>query len=133
MALPYNPFQYQQNFQTLYQQPNMNQQNILPPQQILTANGKPSIDALKMSPNSSALIEDTTQPVIWKCMSDGIGNVSACAYDVTPHKEPEQVAQDNLLLTVLDLSERIKKLEEMNNNGKYRNKPKSNDEQSINA
>lgn len=43
----------------------------LPPQQILQANGKASIDAIRMSPNSSVLIADTTEPIVWKCVSDG--------------------------------------------------------------
>ncbi len=38
----------------------------LPPQQILTAKGKESIDKLRMAPNSSVLIADETAPVVWK-------------------------------------------------------------------
>ena len=64
-------------------------QNILPQQQIVQANGKASIDALRMAPNSSILIMDTTAPLVWMCVSDGIGNVSATPYDITAHKEPE--------------------------------------------
>ena len=67
-----------------YQQPN-----ILPQQQIIQANGKASIDALRMVPNSSILIMDTTAPIVWMCVSDGIGNVSATPYDIAVHKEPE--------------------------------------------
>lgn len=66
-------------------------QNILPQQQIVQANGKASIDALRMAPNSSILIMDTTAPLVWMCVSDGIGNVSATPYDITAHKEPEPV------------------------------------------
>lgn len=63
------------------------QPNILPPQTVTRVNGKASVDALKMSPNSSVLLLDTTGPIVWLCTSDGIGNVSAEAYDITPHKE----------------------------------------------
>ena len=73
---PYNAFQ---------------NQNILPQQQIIQANGKASIDALRMAPNSSVLIMDTTAPMVWMCVSDGIGNVSATAYDIAVHKEPEPI------------------------------------------
>lgn len=61
--------------------------NILPPQQALQANGKASISALRMSPNSSVLIMDTTAPIVWLCTSDGLGNVTPVAYDITPHKD----------------------------------------------
>ena len=63
------------------------QQNLLPPQQVLRASGKASIDALRMSPNSSILVMDTTAPIVWLCTSDGIGTVSAQAYDITAHTE----------------------------------------------
>lgn len=85
---------------------------ILPPQQILTAKGKASIDTLKMSPNSSILIADETAPIIWKCTSDGLGNVSSEAWDISPHKTEEQIKQESLSAAILDLNERLKKLEE---------------------
>lgn len=78
---PYNAFQ---------------NQNILPQQQIIQANGKASIDALRMAPNSSVLIMDTTAPMVWMCVSDGIGNVSATAYDIAVHKDPEPVDVNSL-------------------------------------
>lgn len=65
-------------------------QNMLPPQQILQANGKASIDTLCMSPNSSVLIADETAPIVWKCTSDSLGNVTAEPFDITPHKEEKQ-------------------------------------------
>lgn len=77
----YNPYL---NYQQLYQ-PQQN--NILPPQQALKANGKASIDALQMSPNSEVLIMDTTAPIIWQCMSDSLGKVTATPWDISPHKE----------------------------------------------
>ena len=83
----------------------------LPPQQILQANGKSSIDAIRMSPNSSVLIADTTKPIVWKCISDGLGNVTAEAFDITPHKTEEQVEKENLNSTLNEINERLKKLE----------------------
>ena len=83
------------------------QPNVLPQQQILQANGKQSIDALRMSPNSSVLIADSTEPIVWRCISDGLGNVTAEAFDITPHKTEEQQAQDELV----KINERISRLE----------------------
>lgn len=105
----YYPNQFSQPYAP-FQQPT--QPSILPPQQIVTAKGKASIDTLKMSPNSSVLIADETEPVIWKCMSDGLGNVTAEAWDITPHKDPVQKQQEDLSALVLSMNERLKRLED---------------------
>lgn len=83
----------------------------LPPQQILQANGKPSIDGLRMSPNSSALIADTTAPIVWKCVSDGLGNVTAKPFDIIPHKSEEEIEKENTTNLLNDINERLKRLE----------------------
>ena len=77
----------------------------LPPQQILQANGKASIDAIRMSPNSSVLIADTTEPIVWKCVSDGLGNVTAEAFDITHHKTEAEVEKDRrtMLLVIRNI------------------------------
>ena len=78
---PYNPQQFNA-FQP--------QQNILPPQQIPQAKGKDSIDMLRMSPNSSVLIADETAPIVWKCVSDSLGNVSSEPYTITPCEKTDE-------------------------------------------
>ena len=83
----------------------------LPPQQILQANGKTSIDAIRMSPNSSVLIADTTGPIVWKCVSDGLGNVTKEAFDISHHKTEEETEKENLNSTLIEINERLKKLE----------------------
>ena len=99
------------------------QQNVLPPQQILQANGKSSIDALRMSPNSSALIADSTQPIIWKCISDSLGNVSATAFDVSPHKDEAQVEKETVSRSLDTINERLDRLEKYYESIASRNKP----------
>lgn len=103
----------------------------LPPQQILQANGKSSIDAIRMSPNSSVLIADTTKPIVWKCISDGLGNVTAEAYDISPHKTEEQVEKENLNSTLNEIIERLKRLEKNYESIAERNNESSN--KTINA
>ena len=83
----------------------------LPPQQILQANGKASIDAIRMSPNSSVLIADSTEPIVWKCVSDGLGNVTAEAFDITHHKTEAEVEKENTNNLLNDISERLRRLE----------------------
>jgi hypothetical protein len=87
------------------------QSNILPPQQILQANGRASIEAIRMSPNSSVLIADTTAPIVWKCMSDSLGNVTKEPFDIVPHKDEAQIEKENLNALVLDMNNRLKELE----------------------
>ena len=63
------------------------QGNVLPAQQVIQVAGKQSIDTLQMSPNSSVLIMDTSAPIVWLCVSDGLGKATATAYDITPHQD----------------------------------------------
>lgn len=100
----FNPYQQYQTFQQ--------NQNYLPAQQIIQANGRASIDALRMAPNSSVLIADATAPIVWKCVSDGIGNVTAEPFDISPHKEAPPVDNVSLLAIVTELNDRLTRLEE---------------------
>ena len=74
-----NPYGYFQN------------QYILPQQQIIQVNGKASVDTIQLAPNSSVLVMDTSAPIVWMCVSDGIGKVTATPYDITVHKEDPPV------------------------------------------
>ena len=86
-------------------------QNMLPPQQILQANGLESIKAMKMAPNSSALIADQSRPIVWKCISDSLGNVNAEAFDITPHKDEVEVEKETLNNTLNSLIAKLNDLE----------------------
>ena len=93
------------------------QQSILPAQQILKANGKASVDAVKMLPNSSVLIMDTTAPIVWMCVSDSLGNVTSTPYDVAPHKEqePQTSLEDRLAAVEDSVNNILTRLEETEN------------------
>ena len=87
----YQPTYYdmlrQQMQQQAIPQPAQTQSNILPAQQVIQVAGRQSIDTLQMSPNSSVLIMDTSAPIVWLCVSDGLGKVTATAYDITIHQD----------------------------------------------
>ena len=72
--------------------------NMLPPQQVIQVNGKGSVEALRMAPNSSVLVMDTTAPIVWLCTTDGIGSLTATPYDITMHIEetPESALEKRL-------------------------------------
>lgn len=105
----FSPQGMQQN-QGMYS--GMQQNNILPPQQVLQANGKASIDALRMAPNSSVLIMDSKEPIVWLCTTDGIGNVTSAPYDISPHKDPDPVDVNGLESRVASIENILTRLEE---------------------
>lgn len=87
------PFQSNYPIQNQYNVSNMQNQNILPPQQVLQIDGKESIHQLRMSPNSSVFLLESNGAIIWLCTSDGLGKVTAKAYDLTEHIESQPVQQ----------------------------------------
>lgn len=80
------PTYYDYMRQAMGQAPQQ-QSNVLPAQQVLKAKGRASIDTLQMAPNSSVFIMDETAPMIWLCVSDGLGKVTATAYDIAVHQD----------------------------------------------
>lgn len=80
--------------------------NMLPPQQVIQVNGKGSVEALRMAPNSSVLVMDTTAPIVWLCTTDGIGSLTTTPYDITLHVEetPESALERQQLGGSVDCS-----------------------------
>ena len=90
-------------------QPTPRQSNVLPAQQVIQVAGRQSIDTLQMSPNSSVLIMDTSAPIVWLCVSDGLGKVTATAYDITLHQDAPAF---DVAGFAGDVEERLKNVEE---------------------
>ena len=63
----------------------------LPQQQVIQVNGKASVDTSQLAPNSSVLVMDTSAPIVWLCVSDGVGRVTSTPYDITEHKDEPAV------------------------------------------
>ena len=64
-----------------------------------------------MDKDSSILILDEEDPIIYFCQTDSFGNMSVDAFDITPHQTEDQ-KQTNQILTALDLmNRRLEKLE----------------------
>lgn len=83
--------------------------NMLPAQQVIQVNGKQSIDSMQMAPNSSVLVMDTSAPIVWMCVSDGVGRVTATPYDITPHKDAP--APDSVEARLAAVEAAIKRME----------------------
>lgn len=83
--------------------------NMLPAQQVIQVSGKQSIDTMQMAPNSSVLVMDTSAPLVWMCVSDGVGRVTATPYDIALHHDVP--APDSLEGRLAAVEAAIKRME----------------------
>ena len=72
--------------------------------EVIQVNGENGARAFVMAPNSSALLMDTTAPIVWLCQSDGAGYHTQTPFSITPY-QPEPPVD------VRALQERIARLE----------------------
>lgn len=86
------------------------QPTVLPPQQVIRARGRESISAMRLSPNSSVLIMDETAPIVWLCVSDGLGNVTPTPYDITPHVDAPPVDVGAFEARIACLEQKMKEM-----------------------
>lgn len=113
-----NPNQFPYGYQN-YPQNNMS--GMLQPQQIIKVNGRESINTLKLTPNSSLLALDNNAPIVWLCVADGVGNVNATAYDITPHVDEETKHVSNLEERISKIEQKLESMGERNEKSNYSN------------
>lgn len=89
----------------------MLQPNMLPRQKVIEVNGKASVDTIRLAPNSSILCMDITAPIVWLCVSDGIGNVTSTPYDVKLHQEQAVEETNSLEQRLLAIEQKISDME----------------------
>ena len=123
---PYMPTSQYQN--PMPQQYLMSQQSTpsLPAQQILKVNGSESVRQVRMAPNSSALAMDTTAPIVWLLVSDGVGSVTSTPYDISEHKmDQRQSLEERILILEEKINELTKSNDEQNDRSDRKLKDKS--------
>ena len=86
----------------------------LQPQQVTQVNGRASVDQIKLAPNSSVLLMDTTAPIVWLCVSDGLGAVSKQPYDITPHVEKPPINTEELETRLSAIESMLAEMEKKN-------------------
>jgi hypothetical protein len=123
----YNPYmpttQYQSSMQQYYPQQSTPS---LPAQQILKVNGEESVRQVRMAPNSSALAMDTTAPIVWLLVSDGVGSVTSTPYDISEHKmDQRQSLEERILILEEKINELTKSHDEPNDRPDRKLKDKS--------
>lgn len=74
--------------------------------QVTRVNGRNGAEAFRMAPNSSILLMDENDPIVWLKQTDGAGYATVTPYTVTPYQAAAPV-------DVNGLEARVKRLEEM--------------------
>lgn len=74
--------------------------------QVVKVNGEPGARAYQMPANSSALLLDEQQPVVWLAQTDGAGYKTVTPYRIEPFLEPEKPDFGSIV-------KRIERLEEL--------------------
>lgn len=105
----YDPYGYGQQPMMQQMQPRQDWQQRMqtrnaPRYEIIQVNGENGAKAFMMAPNSSALLMDTTAPIIWLCQSDGAGYHTQTPFRIEPFKPDAPV-------DVRSLEDRIARLE----------------------
>ena len=105
-------------YQTPYAYPNPYQtstyQNNLTTNQIIKVHGRNGADMYHMTPNSSVLLLDELDPIVYLAQTDGAGYKTITAYDIQLHQELPPV-------DTRSLEQRIAKLEELINEPNFTN------------
>ena len=96
-------YPYANNYMNIGQQ-TMPQQTM--PQQIIKVNGENGARAYQMMPNSSVLLLDENNPIVWLAQTDGAGYKTVTPYSITPYAPPEAPDFNNI-------SDRLKRLEDV--------------------
>lgn len=89
---------------------------VQPKQEIIRVHGEEGAKAYQLPPNSSILLLDDANPILWFKSTDGAGYPTVIPYDIVPHAQQQEIAQPTYDYNALE--ERISRLERRLNNGK---------------
>ena len=92
---------------------------------IIKVRGYDSARSINLAPNSSILLLDEAEPIVWLCVSDGIGTVTATAYDIALRQPIKQADLGSIDERLRSVEESIKKIMEGKNESNTA-KPKHN-------
>lgn len=122
----YNPYpSYNPYFQQMQAMQASAPVPTLPQQQIIQVNGKASVDTISLAPNSSILVMDTSAPIVWMCVSDGVGKVTATPYDIVVHQEEPPVDVKSIEQRISAIENKMTEMEDKYNAKSNGNRLKS--------
>ncbi len=80
--------------------------------QVASVKGRKGAENFPMAPNSSILLLDEDDPIIWFTTADSGGTITAIPYDYSEHIETREVSTEDLCAMIQSLSKQINRLEE---------------------
>lgn len=80
----------------------------LPHYEIIKVNGEAGAQNFRMAPNSSTILADANEAMIWVATTDGAGYLTVTPWDLSPHQTAPQI-------NINDLANRVTQLEEILN------------------
>ena len=81
------------------------QYNSMMKQEIVKVNGENGARAYQLAPNSSVLLLDENNPIVWLVQADGAGYKTISPYSITPYQPKPPVDLNSI-------EERLKRLED---------------------
>lgn len=85
--------------------------------QVVQVNGEQGARAYTMMPNSSALLLDITQPLVWLAQTDGAGYKTVTPYKITPYEPPAPPDFNALIHRLENIEKRLEKNEQSHTTG----------------
>lgn len=114
----YNPLQ-PSSLYPYYQPPNFIQPQIQPVRsEVVKVNGRNGAEAMALAPNSSALLLDINDPIVWFVSTDGAGYKTCMPYQITPYKAASESSIEDLIAKInarLDIIEKRIRISEPDN------------------
>lgn len=71
--------------------------------EIVNVNGAAGARSLRLAPNSSVILRDTNEPIVWLCEADGTGYFEPIPYSVTPYQAQPAVDMNDVLKRIARL------------------------------
>lgn len=97
----------------------------LPTYEIVKVNGRGGANAFQMGANSSILLLDETDNVVWLAQTDGAGYKTVTPFKITPYTEQNVLDVSAITAKIEELEKEVKELKEAQvDKPNYRGNPK---------
>ena len=87
-------------------------------QEIIRVSGENGAKALQMPPNSSVLLLDETNPIVWLKTTDGAGYPTLTPYTISPYKQEEPIDLKSLEQRIANIEIKIGEITNESNSSK---------------
>lgn len=84
-----------------------------PHMEVVRVKGENGADAFQMGPNSTALLLDENDPIVWFVQTDGAGYKTKTPYDITLHIDEPKPDVKSMEDRLIAIDQRLQKIEEV--------------------